>query len=321
MSRFRVNALGSIIIAVVSFACSSALAVCDGAAVAKPTKDATAVRLGAKIFFRTSGVALDFDGNPHAYGVRDQGEENICAGLAPLAPPCRGKYRGACYPVCQKTFAEWSRKSGDPRVLGRTMCSVGLGGARCSKPDVHLQAAPHDGWFVSETSLRTSPPSGELTSKWLRSQSAQLDPNMIRYLVAPSALMRAPWNAKLGDVGIAFSAASFEPIAFIVGDGGGLGEGSVSLLRALRPDDPPRLKSVLSALGEPVMRYTSGIDGDFRFAIFTGTASNVHGKNVTSKSAAQLAEWIDRTAKASLQDLSSREEIFGCSSLAPAIRK
>src|SRR4051794_17536924 len=113
-----------------------------------------------------------------------------------------------------------------------------------------LGCAPNQNWFVSETSLKTSPPSGRPDSRWLQSQPAQLDPSKIRYLVAPGALTRPPWNAKFGDVGIAYSAARREPVPFIVGDGGGLGEGSVSLLTALSPDRPPRPKKVVSALGE-----------------------------------------------------------------------
>lgn len=293
-----------------------------GATVAKVTKKTSAVRSGGKIYFRTSGLQLDFDGSPRAYGVRDQGEENICVGLAPSDPPCRGKYRGTCYPVCQSTFAKWSRTSGDPARIGDTMCSVGLGGSECSKPDVRLQDAPNQDWFVSETSLKTGSPSGSNTAAWLRGQAAQLDPAKIRYLVAPGSLMKPPWNARLGDVGIAFNGDTKQPIPFIVGDGGGLGEGSVSLLAALRPDKPPKLKKVRSALGEDVMRYTSGVDGNFQFVIFTGTASNAAGSNhVTSRPASELNDWIDATAKNVFQNASSVAEVASCSALAPAIKK
>jgi len=65
----------------------------------------------------------------------------------------------------------------------------------------------------------------------------------------------------MGDVGVAFSGRTGEPVPFIVGDGGGLGEGSLSLLAALRPNRPPRLSRTTSALGEPVMRYRSGVGG------------------------------------------------------------
>lgn len=134
--------------------------------------------------------------------------------------------------------------------------------------------------------------------------------------------MKPPWNARLGDVGIAFNAATKQPIAFIVGDGGGLGEGSVSLLAALRPDKPPKLTKARSALGEDVMRYESGIDGSFQFVIFTGTASNAPGSpHVTSRPAAELNNWIDATAKSTFQNASSVAEAASCSALAPVIKK
>jgi hypothetical protein len=307
------------------FACAaistSAQAACPAA---KPgmIAGASLVRLPGKVFFRTNGLELDFDGSPHAYGVRDQGEEGICNGLAPLAPPCHGKYRGACFGVCESTFAAWSRNSGDPSTLPKTMCSVGLGGGGCSKPDVRLQAAPNQEWFVSETSLKTSPPSVPLSAGWQATQSAQLDPSAIRYLVAPEALMKPPWNVRLGDVGIAYYLPVRKPVTFIVGDGGGLGEGSVSLLTALRPDQPPKLKQVKSALGEPAMRYTSGVSGEFRFVIFTGTAATVpRSPRVTVEVAEHLRDWIDSTAANALRTLGSLDEIGACSAIVPTITK
>lgn len=63
--------------------CVVALGACPEATVGSVSGSTQAVRLGEKIFSRTSGLELDFDGNPHAYGVRDQGQENICVGLAP----------------------------------------------------------------------------------------------------------------------------------------------------------------------------------------------------------------------------------------------
>lgn len=271
-------------------------------------------RLGGKIFFQARELALDFDGSPVAYGVRDQGQENICAGLAPSSGSCRGKFRGVCYPVCQSTFAAWSRSGADPSALGRTMCSVGLGGGGCSVPKVRLQSSPAQDWFVSETSLKTSPEAGPANAAWLQGQSAQLDPAKVRYLVVPSGLRRAPWNVGFGDVGIAVNAVTGEQVAFIVGDGGGLGEGSVSLLSDLRPHDPPALKAARSALGETVMRYKSGIAGDFRFVIFPGSAERVAGAaNVTTHSASGLPKWIETKAKALYRDTSSKDEVLACS--------
>jgi hypothetical protein len=308
------------------FACAaistSAQAACPGAQAKTIAKDVSVARLPGKVFFRTKGLELDFDGSPHAYGLRDQGEEGICNGLAPLAPPCHGKYRGACFGMCESTFAAWSRNSGDPSTLPKTMCSVGLGGGGCSKPDVRLQAAPNLEWFVSETSLKTSPPSGPVTTEWLATQSAQLDPSAIRYLVVPNALMKQPWDVKLGDVGIAYHVADRKPVAFIVGDGGGLGEGSVSLLTALRPDQPPKLKPVVSALGEQVMRYTSGVAGEFRFVIFAGTATTVpRFPPVTMEVADHLSDWIDSTAATALRTSGSLDEISACSAMVRTITK
>jgi hypothetical protein len=271
-------------------------------------------RLGDKVFFGVSELALDFDGNPKAYGVRDQGQENICNGLAPSAGECRGKIQGNCYSVCRQTFAAWSRASHDPRTIPETMCSVGLGGSNCSVPDVHTQGPPAQDWFVSETSLKTSPASGAITNRWTESQAAQLDPNQIRYLVVPRSLLRAPWGVRLGDVGIALDRRGGDPVPFVVGDGGALGEGAVSLLAALRPSAPPTLSQATSALGDRVMRYESGISGDFRFVIFRNTASLVNGRSdVTTHSLSGLQAWVNETASTAFRQKSNRDEILACS--------
>ncbi len=276
-----------------------AFGACPGSSVVKIGKASpiAVALLNQSVFFRTSTLALDFDGSPRAYGVRDQGYENICVGLAPSTGSCRGKYRGSCYKVCQQTFAAWSRSGAPLKALSNTMCSVGLGGDRCSIPDLQLQNAPSQDWFVSETSLKTSPSAGTIDRAWLRSQGAQLDAAQIRYLVVPSVLMASPWNVRFGDVGIAFAGADGTPIAFVVGDGGNLGEGSEALLTALEPTSPPKPKQVVSALGENVPKYKSGLSGDFRFVIFGGTASLVTGRrNVTTLSADVLQSWVDKTA-------------------------
>lgn len=295
---------------------SQAVAACPGGrteTIGSGDNKHAVTRLDKQVFFSISDLALDFDGSPEAYGVRDQGQENICAGLAPSSGPCRGKFRDACYKVCRDTFAAWSRTGGDPKRIGDTMCSVGLGGSGCSKPEARLQSSPREAWFVSETSLRTSPKSGAADAAWLRGQAAQLDPKAIRYLVVPSTLRTAPWGVRFGDVGMAINAAGGEPIPFIVGDGGALGEGSVSLLGALEPSSPPRLTQHLSALGEPVMRYRSGIAGDFRFVIFKDTAALAQGSSrLTTVTADKLANWIDETASAALKARSSKAQILAC---------
>lgn len=267
-----------------------------------------------RLFFRATSLELDFDGSPIAYGVRDQGQENICVGLAPKAPPCKGKFQGACYKVCQGTFATWSRSGDRPSALADTMCSVGLGGGGCSVPDVRLQASPNQDFFVSETSLKTSPAKGPVTATWMKDQDAQLDPATVRYLVVPGTLLRKPYGIKMGDVGVAYNAVDRVAVPFIVGDGGGLGEGSLSLLKALRPDKPPQLTKGRSALGGIVDRYTSGISGDFRFVIFKGTTSLAPGyTKVTRQSAALLPNWIDVTARAALEAKTNYEEVAACS--------
>ena len=269
------------------------------------------VELPGRLFFGVRELALDFDGSPHAYGARDQGQENICAGLAPIAPPCRGKFRGPCYKVCQTTFASWSRSGGDPANLGKTMCSVGLGGAECSLPHVRFQRAPYQSYFVSETSLKVSPTS-HLTAKfWQQEQAAQLNPAAIRYLVVPSALIKQ--GISFGDVGIAMDARSRTSVPFIVGDGGGLGEGSVSLLADLRPTNPPQLQAGVSALGERVMRYKQGLTGDFRFVIFPHTASLVPGtRNVATQTSVELPAWIKSLALATFAKRTNEAEVLRC---------
>jgi hypothetical protein len=293
------------------FAMLAANAACPGATRMKigPTFVAS---FPDRLFFRLSELALDFDGSPIAYGTKDQGQENICVGLAPNSGICRGKFRTPCYTTCQQTFAFWSRNSGKVETIPNTMCSVGLGGSSCSKPNVHLQDPPHADYFVSETSLKTSPGNGQLLPGWGLKQAAQLDPAVIHYLVAPRALTRMGVN--FGDVGVAYNVANEAEVRFIVGDGGGLGEGSVSILAALRPKKPPKLEPGVSALGERLMRYKSGIAGDFRFVIFPSTASLAPGtRNVTSDPASGLPAWIESTAGHALQTKSSRAEVLACS--------
>ena len=288
---------------------------CENATITKIGKRKIEVANKAdRLFFGVGELALDFDGSPVAYGVRDQGQENICVGLAPSTGACRGKFQGACYHVCQQTFATWSRSGKPTSAIADTMCSVGLGGGNCSAPDVRLQLTPHQDFFVSETSLKTSPITGPLNAAWIRGQAAQLDPAQIRYLVLPGSLMKAPFRVHLGDVGVAYNVANGIGIPFIVGDGGGLGEGSVSLLKALLPSDPPNLTKGMSALGEPVDRYKAGITGDFRFVIFKGSASLVQGSvQTTQRNAAELPNWIDQTAKALLYNRSTYAEVKACS--------
>jgi hypothetical protein len=299
-------------------------AACPG--VAAPVggeKGPLATVVGGKVFFGIRSLALDFDGDPHAYGVRDQGQENICVGLAPSTGVCRGKFRTPCYTVCQETFAKWSWAGHDVKTLPDVMCSVGLGGSGCSKPDVHFQSAPDQDWFVSETSLRASPETGPPPKGWKAQQAAQLNPETVQYIVVPGALTKAPWNVSFGDVGVAISSTTGDLVPFIVGDGGGLVEGSVSLLAKLSPAKPPKLTTVTSALGEKVQRYTSGINGEFRFVVFRGTAQRAPGWGaMTALPPSKLMGWVDKTARDAFGKSSNVVELTQCAALPPApVRK
>ncbi|MBK8211805.1 MAG: hypothetical protein IPK78_19510 [Rhodospirillales bacterium] len=111
------------------------------------------------LFFASRGLQLDHDGSPEAYGVRDQGLEGICNGLAPLRHSRVSRSQsGACFKTCQSAFAAWSRNGAQVETLGDSMCSIGLGGGGCSPPSVRLQPPPRQDWFVSETSVRVAPP-------------------------------------------------------------------------------------------------------------------------------------------------------------------
>src|SRR5205085_1863161 len=172
------------------------------------------------LFFRTKELQLDIDGSPSAYGVRDQGLEDICNGLGPREPPeCRGKNQGPCYAACQTAFRSWREQDhGDLQKLDKWMCSIGLGGGGCETPRVSLQAAPRQEWFVSETSVKLAPPQGATISDWVKTQPAQLDSQSIPYFVIPNAFRGPPWDATPGDVGAIMESANAAPVLCIVGD-------------------------------------------------------------------------------------------------------
>jgi hypothetical protein len=269
-----------------------------------------------RVFFRLSALALDFDGSPVAYGARDQGQENICVGITTNSGECRGRSGGTtasglrCTQVCQQVFSAWVKAGSNLATLGNTMCSVGLGGGGCSKPQVRLQDPPHSDFFVSETSLKVGPDTGAPPKGWAAQQAAQIDPEAVNYIVAPTAL--AKFGVSYGDVGLAYAASSQTPAPFIVGDCCGLGEGSVALLKALKPGDPPRLTSDISAMGAPVQRYKSGISGDFRFVIFPHTRKLVaEAGAMTVGPASGLQDWIAQQA-GNAAGRTSREEIMAC---------
>jgi hypothetical protein len=267
-----------------------------------------------RVFFRLRSLALDFDGSPVAYGMRDQGQENICVGLAPNSGECRGRSGGkaasgiGCTKVCQQLFSAWVKAGSDVGALGKTMCAVGVGG--CSMPHVRLQDPPHADFFVSETSLKVGPDTGVPPKGWAAQQAAQIDPGAVNYIVAPTKL--AKFGVSYGDIGVAYAASSQTAVPFIVGDCCNLGEGSVALLKALKPGDPPRRTSDTSAMGEPVERYKSGISGDFRFVVFPRSRMLIAGAGVmTAGPASELQDWTARRA-GNAAGRTSREEVIAC---------
>lgn len=148
-----------------------------------------------RAFFRLRSLALDFDGRSVAYGKRDQGQENICVGLAPNSGECLGRSGGArrrpasAAPGCaQQVFSAWARAGSDVGTLGKTMCAVRLGGGGCSMPHVRLQESPHADFLVSETSLKVGPDTGAPPKGWAARQAAQVDPGAVNYTVAPTGL-------------------------------------------------------------------------------------------------------------------------------------
>ena len=274
----------------------------------------TVVVAGDTLFFAARDLQLDHDGSPSVYGVRDQGLENICNGLGPLQPPqCRGQNRGPCFTACQTAFASWSRSGADVATLGQFMCSIGLGGGGCSVPQARLQDAPRQAWFISETAVHVSPPSGAPDSHWIASQAAQLDPAVIPYFVIPGGFRRLPWDATPGDAGVIVDARANRTAAFVVGDiGGALDEASTSLHTALRGGVPPAKGTRTSALGEPVESFLSGTSGDFRVAIFRHTSKRLAGSTTLSLTSDDLPAWIETTAKLRLAAIGGPDRVMAC---------
>lgn len=264
------------------------------------------------LLFATSNIELDIDGSPRAYGVRDQGTEDICNGLGPLNPPqCRGKNQGACYASCQAAFRSWN---GRPENLKDVMCSIGLGGGSCEKPDVRLQSPPNESWFVSETSVHPARPASEPAAGWLRRQAAQLDPNIIPYFVIPSGFRGLPWDASPGDVGIVADTAG-RSFAFIVGDtGGSLNEGSARLLAAIRGLERLPTHGKRNAFGVETDRLTGAVAGDYRVAIFRHSNRRPGGQGTSlSLTSAEIPGFIASVAAERLQRLGGTARVRSCS--------
>ncbi len=270
------------------------------------------------LYFRVTDLALDHDGSPRAYGVRDQGLENICDGLAPLNPPaCRGRISGDCFKACQSAFAAWSAAGSDPASLGKWMCSVGLGGDNCAVPKARLQAAPQQDWFVSETAVHVADPNGLYPPGWVASQSAQLDPAVVPYLVIPGSLRATSpvdWDATPGDAGVIIDAKSNRTVPFVIGDTGpALGEASTKVHADLSDGALPRKGTRTSALGQPVESYLAGSSGDFRVAIFRHTSQHRPGASTQlALTADALVPWIEKTAQAKLGAIGGAARVLAC---------
>lgn len=293
----------------------AAFATCPGGTALPPMAGKPVFVAQDALFFAVAELQLDHDGSPEAYGVRDQGLENICNGLAPLQPPqCRGKNQGACFTACQSAFADWSRGGANLATLPSSMCSIGLGGGGCSRPQVRLQDPPRQDWFVSETSVHVSPPAGMHPSQWTAAQAAQLDPAKVPYFVIPAGLRGLPWDATPGDAGIAIDAKTGHQAAFVVGDSGGaLDEASTALHTALRGGTPPPKGPRRSALGETVQSYLSGSSGDFRIAIFRHSTARIGTTSTLSQTADTLPAWIADTAKTRLAAIGGTGRVIACS--------
>jgi hypothetical protein len=268
------------------------------------------------LFFRTARVKLDIDGSPRAYGVRDQGLENICNGLSAREPAqCQGEpARGVCYSACQRAFRRWD---GNPATLGQSMCSIGLGSGGCATVRVKLQPPPNEGFFVSETSVHLCPSAAGSEAGWLGNQEAQLDSAAVPYFVIPGGFRKAPWDATPGDVGVIVRMPDGEPVPFIVGDtGGALDEGSAKLLATLRGRETLPVQAQANAFGKQVERLAGDLSGDFRVAIFRHTppydTDAQHRALMLRYSAEQLPGFIRDAAKAGLEKIGGREAVVGC---------
>ena len=291
----------------------SATANCPGRAALRDLAGKNIFLMDDTLLFSTPNVELDIDGSPRAYGVRDQGTENICNGLGPLNPPaCRGKVQGACYAHCQAAFRSWN---GRPQDLGRVMCSIGLGGGSCGVPNVRLQSSPNQDWFVSETSYHPAPPSGIPVSTWIAGQAGQMDSLEIPYFVIPGGFRGMPWDASPGDVGVVVDARG-GAVAFVIGDSGGaLNEGSARLLAQLRGLAQLPTQRRRNAFGQEVERLSGAVAGDYRVAIFRHSNRRLpgHGGIVLAVTAADLPDFIRRTAAERLERLGGPERVLACS--------
>jgi hypothetical protein len=272
------------------------------------------------LLFSVDSLAIDIDGSPSAYGVRDQGVENVCNGLSALKPKeCKGKAAaGACYEPCRSAFKSWYNAGHELTKIKNYMASTGLGGGGGSAPVLFLQDGDRRDWFVSETSTKLK--TGALPLKWseIGKQSAQVDPLAVPYFVIPGKFRNVDWDATPGDFGMVVAPKTQRSVRFLVGDtGGNLDEVSALLAAKLAGlNEAPTAKRT-SALGKEVDRLISPTLGtsDFRVAIFrhSGRYQGALGSfKVLDQPPGNLVKWIDEQVEPLLENFGGVDTIIEC---------
>ena len=211
------------------------------------------------LLFSVSQLAIDIDGSSSAYGVRDQGVENVCNGLSALKPQkCKGKAAAkACYQPCRSAFKSWYDSGHELAKMKNYMASTGLGGAGGSPPVLVLQGGNRGDWFTSETSTKLQ--IGDSPLKWvdIGKQAAQVDPLAVPYFVIPGKFRNIAWDATPGDFGVIVAPHTKRSVRFLVGDtGGNLDEASALLVAKLAGLDKPPVTTEKSALGDDLAPWT-----------------------------------------------------------------
>ena len=285
------------------------------------------------LLFITNVLAIDIDGSKYSYGMHDQGVENICNGLSPIAPSrCQNTYQqsdkgNGCFKYCVQKFKEWHESGRDIDKLGEFMRSIGLGGSCGVIPKVMLQPYPNTEMFVSHTSVRYGPWVKGQPVELIERQEAQIEPFEVPFFVIPGKFRNQQWDATPGDYGVAIHAQDPKRfVLFVVGDvGGNLNEGSAKLHELLRGKklSPHMMKN---AIGKVVARYgdislnkfDDGSDLDLRIAIFRHTSSydkRMSGEVIILQDAhnqEELIEMIARRANEELNKFGGVEAVLAC---------
>lgn len=280
------------------------------------------------LLFKISRLVMDLDGAPTTYGVRDQGIDGICNGIAAYtAPPiCRSDVNAhGCFAACQAAVRDWNtpKKEGDkPRTESaakRLFCSVGIGSG-CG-PSFNFSIQPPEdsesSYFVSSTSLHYKEPVGQQRSVWQRTQDAQLDATKVPYFSLPPQL-RLLYGVQLGDVGVMVRTdePNGQPVFFIMGDGGsGKSVGEVSgnvrqQISALR--ELPQKKQV-NAFGNLVNRVVAPSPPPVAIAIFPGTNKLVpKTRNFVDLNQENINDWIELNGKSGLDSIGGIKPLILC---------